>query len=42
MAAIDIMTGYAPPEISVLQDFRLQPLCQSDTEDMTYREGDWE
>ena len=42
MAVISIMPGYTPPETGVLQDIRLQPLCQSDTDDMTYREGDWE
>lgn len=36
------MPGYTAPEISVLHDCRMQPLCQSNTDDMTYRDGDWD
>ena len=36
------MHRYVPPEISVLIEFCQQPLCQSNTDDMTYRDGDWD
>ena len=37
------MHPYRQPEISVLQDCPLLPLCQSpNADDMTYRDGDWD
>ncbi len=36
------MKEYIAPAVEAVQQLPLSLLCQSDTEDMTWREGEWE
>ena len=36
------MKEYIAPAIEAVQRLPLNLLCQSDTEDMTWRDGEWE
>lgn len=36
------MKEYIAPAVEAIQQLPLSLLCQSDTEDMTWREGEWE
>ena len=36
------MKEYIAPVFEAIQQLPLSLLCQSDTEDMTWREGEWE